>query len=113
MELNPAYNFAHPQNNEQFDNEQELYEQVDMLNADEQPATVVGGGPMPPVPKSGGKQGVVNVVISIAIVAAIALAVIAIVVSVLLTSNSNQEIQSLQLEIQNLREMLNQTQNGN
>ena len=39
-----------------------------------------------------------------AIVVVLALAVIAILVSVLLTSNSNQEIQSLQLEIENLRE---------
>ena len=57
--------------------------------------------------KTGGKQRGVNVVLSIAIVAVLALAVIAIVVSVLLTSNSNQEIQTLQLEIENLREMLN------
>ena len=59
--------------------------------------------------KTGGKQRGANIVLAIAIVAVLALAVIAIVVSVLLTSNSNQEIQSLQLEIDNLREMLNQT----
>ena len=59
--------------------------------------------------KTGGKQRGVNVILVIAIVAELALAVIAIVVSVLLTSNSNQEIQFLQHEIENLREMLNQT----
>ena len=59
--------------------------------------------------KSGGKQRGVNVVLIIAIVDVLALAVIAIIVSVRLTSNFNQEIQSLQLEIENLREMLNQT----
>ena len=114
LDLNPAYNFAQPQSNEHLDNGQELYEEVDLPKADEQPVTIVGGGPMPS--KSGGKQRGVNVVLSIAIVAAIALAVIAIIVSVLLTSNSNKEIQTLQLEIENLREMLNQTdrsQNGN
>ena len=52
----------------------------------------------------------VNVILAIAIVATLTIAVIAIIVSVLLTSNSNQEIQSLQLEITNLREMLNQTE---
>ena len=45
----------------------------------------------------------VNVILAIAIVAVLAIAVIAIIVSVLLTSNSNQEIQSLQLEIENLQ----------
>ena len=48
----------------------------------------------------------VNIILAIAIVATLAIAVIAIIVSVLLTSNSNQEIQSLQLEIENLREIL-------
>ena len=64
--------------------------------------------------KTGGKQRGVNVVLAIAIVAVLALAVIGIVASVLLTSNSNQEIQSFQLEIENLRELLNRTgQNSN
>ena len=58
---------------------------------------------------TGGKQKGVNIVLAIAIVATLAIAVIAIIVSVLPTSNSNQEIQSLQLEIANLRELLNQT----
>ena len=60
---------------------------------------------------AGKKQRGANIVLAsaIIIVAVLALAVIAIIVSVLLTSNSNQEIQSLQLEIENLREMLNQT----
>ena len=59
--------------------------------------------------KTGGKQRGVNVIIPITIVALLALAVIAIIVPVLLTSNSNQEIQTLQLEIENLIGMLNQT----
>ena len=46
-------------------------------------------------------------VVAVAAVLALALAVGAIVLVV--TSNSNQEIQTLQLEIENLREMLNQT----
>ena len=46
-------------------------------------------------------------VLALAAVLALALAVGAIVLVV--TNNSNQEIQSLHLEIQNLREMLNQT----
>ena len=45
--------------------------------------------------------------LALAAVLALALAVGAIVLVV--TNNSNQEIQSLHLEIQNLREMLNQT----
>ena len=95
MELNPAYTFAQPQSNESG---QELYEEIDLPTAVEQPS-IVGRGPMPS--KTGGKQRGVNVVLAI---------VIAIIVPVLLTSNSKQEIQSLQLEVENLKEMLNQTE---
>ena len=104
MELNPAYDVVQQGFGEN------TYDNVDLQTDSttdtdyKQPVTIVGGGTMPS--KTGGKQRGVNVVLAIAIVAVLALAVIAIVVSVLLTSNSNQEITSLQLEIENLREAL-------
>ena len=100
MQLNAAYNFF--EKNEHINNEQELYEEVDDY---EQPVTNAGGEPKNTL----GKQRRVNVALALALVATLALAVIAIIISVLPTSNSNQEIQSLQLEIENLREILNQT----
>ena len=51
----------------------------------------------------------VFIVIAIAIVAVLTLALIAITVSAVLSNNSNLEVQSLQQEIESLREMLNLT----
>ena len=56
-----------------------------------------------------GKNSAIIIVLAIAIVAAVVLAVIVVIVLIARTNNFNQEIQSLQLEVGNLREMLNQT----
>ena len=61
--------------------------------------------------KTAGKQRGVNVVLAIATVVVLSLAVIVVIVLIARTNNFNQEIQSLQLEVGNLREMLNQTEN--
>ena len=104
--------------NEDFENKEDIYDNVDLplatskatVTADEQPSTVTtvtvaAGDPK----KTGEKQRGVNIAFTIAIVTVLCLVVVAITASVLLTSNFNQEIQSLQMEIENLREMLNQT----
>ena len=109
MEPNPAYHYG--QQPKQLDDH--LYEEVDTRTT--KCSSITHEEVQDPVHEktnsklAGKKQRGANIVLATAIVAVLALAVIAIIVSVLLTSNSNQEIQSLQLEIENLREMLNQT----
>ena len=109
MEHNPAYHYG--QRSSQLDDH--LYEEVDTQTTKR--SSITHEEVQNPVREktnsklAGKKQRGANIVLAIAIVAVLALAVIAIIVSVLLTSNSNQEIHTLQLKIENLREMLNQT----
>ena len=109
MEPNPAYHYG--QQPKQLDDH--LYEEVDTRTT--KCSSITHEEVQDPVHEktnsklAGKKQRGANVVLAIATVAVLALAMIATIVLVLLTSNSNQEIQSLQLEIENLREMLNQT----
>ena len=107
MEHNPAYHYG--QRPSQLDDH--LYEEVDTQTTKR--SSITHEEVQDPVREKTNsklaekKQRGANIVLAIAIIVAVlALAVIAIIVSVLLTSNSNQ---SLQLEIENLREMLNQT----
>ena len=100
MDQNIAYGVGQQKSTTQPINEENIYD--DVLNSTE-------GN------KSGEEKSKANLllgrclvgIVAIAAVLALTLAVVAIILIV--TSNSNQEIQTLQLEIENLREMLNQT----
>ena len=114
MENNPAYGSAQKYTVSQTPTADDIYELdlVDLPATNEACAdkknTAAGDHEMPKVDKG---RSIVGVIVA---VLALVVAIAAITATVVLsqTDNSNQEIQSLQIEIKNLREMLNQTEDG-
>ena len=113
MEKNPAYGSALNYTVSQAPTADNTYELVDLPATNEACAdkknTAAGDHEIPKVDKGRSIIGVI--VAAIVAVLALVVAIAAITATVVLsqTDNSNQEIQTLQLEIENLREMLNQT----
>ena len=112
MENNPAYGSAQKYTVSQAPTADNTYELVDLPATNEACAnkknTVAGDHEIPKVDKTPQGRSIVGVIVA---VLALVVAIAAITATVVLsqTDNSNQEIQSLQIEIKNLREMLNQT----
>ena len=112
MEKNPAYGSAQNYTVGQAPTAESIYELADLPATNEACAdkknTAAGDHEIPKVDKTSQGRSVVGVIVA---VLALVVAIVAITVTVVLsqTNNSNQEFQSLQLEIENLREMLNQT----
>ena len=111
MEKNPAYGLGSAQNYtvSQAPTADNTYELVDLPATNEACAdkknTAAGDHEIPKVDKG---MSIIGVIVA---VLALVVAIAAITATVVLsqTDNSNQEIQSLQLEIRNLRKMLNKT----
>ena len=114
MEKNPAYGLGSAQNYtvSQAPTADNTYELVDLPATNEactdNKNTAAGDHEIPMVDKTPQGRSIVGVIVA---VLALVVAIAAITATVVLsqTDNSNQEIQSLQREIENLREMLNQT----
>ena len=117
MEQNPAYGFFQENNTSQRSTTLEsVYESVGQQttahnrNADKE--NMSKEQETPKVEKTPRERSIVGIVATTVSVLALVVAIAAIIAVVVLnqTDNSNQEIQSLQLEIANLREMLNKTE---
>ena len=109
MEKNPAYGSAQKYTVSQAPTADNTYKLVDLPATNEACAdkknTAAGDHEIPKVDKG---RSIIGVIVA---VLALVVAIAAITTTVVLTQtdNSNQEIQTLQREIENLREMLNQT----
>ena len=111
MEKNPAYGSAQNYTVSQAPTADDTYELVDLPATNEACAdkkNTAGDHDIPKVDKTSQGRSIVGVIVA---VLALVVAIAAITATVVLsqTDNSNQEIQILQMEIENLREMFNQT----
>ena len=112
MEKNPAYRSAQNYTVSQAPSAESIYELMDLPATNEactdKKNTAAGYHEIPKVDKTSQGRFIVGVIVA---VLALVVAVAAITATVVLsqTDNYNQEIQTLKLQIENLREMLNQT----
>ena len=116
MENNPAYGSVQKYTVSQAPTADNTYEPVDLPATKEACAghskkNTAGNHEIVKVDKTPQERSIVGVVAAIVAVLALVVAIAAITTTVVLsqTDNSNQEIQILQMEIENLREMLNHT----
>ena len=112
MEKNPAYGSAQNYTVSQAPTAESIYELMDLPATNEactdKRNTAAGDHEIPKVDKTSQGRSIVGVIVAV-LVLVVAIAAITATVVLSQTNNSNQEIQSLQLEIGNLRAMLNQT----
>ena len=113
MESNPAYGFVQQSISSETPTTDNTYELVNLpatneACADHSKMNTAGDHEIPKVDKPPQGRSIIGVIVA---VLALVVAFAAITATVVLsqTDNSNQEIKTLQLEIEKLREMLNQT----
>ena len=113
MEKNPAYRSAQNYTVSQAPTADNIYELMDLPASSTNEACADKKNPAAgdhEIPKVDKGRSIIGVIVTVAVLALV-VAVAAITSTVVLsqTDNSNKEIQTLKLEIENLREMLNQT----